>query len=323
MAGEASGSQSRSLASRARAGFAILRPVNCLLGGLTVAIGFLNAFAGTPGPRDFTALAAAWSSYFLVAGGTNAVNDVFDLEVDRVNRPERPLPSGALTVREAWGVVVAASVAGTVAALLVGAWYPSPLGWGYAVPPALFSWVGYWYARSGKVAGFLGNVVVGVSFSAGLLFGAWLVTPVAPIHLVLFFGTSFSLLVARELVKGAEDLRGDAIREVKTVARAKGVVVATKLAWLFEASAVVQLLAAVALAPQAWLGKATTAPLVVCGALATLAAAVESKSALALGAAGRSDSTPADQEAFFHRASFLLKVAAFFGLLAFLVLSFF
>ena len=32
----------------------------------------------------------------------NALNQIYDLEIDRINKPNRPLPSGRLTMREAW-----------------------------------------------------------------------------------------------------------------------------------------------------------------------------------------------------------------------------
>ena len=35
---------------------------------------------------------------FFLSGSAMISNDYFDLEVDRVNRPERPLPSGRVTV---------------------------------------------------------------------------------------------------------------------------------------------------------------------------------------------------------------------------------
>src|SRR3990170_1175577 len=37
---------------------------------------------------------------------SNSINQIYDLEVDRVNKPNRHLPSGAMTIKEAWGVTV-------------------------------------------------------------------------------------------------------------------------------------------------------------------------------------------------------------------------
>ncbi|NUN95731.1 MAG: UbiA family prenyltransferase [Candidatus Omnitrophica bacterium] len=41
---------------------------------------------------------------------SNAINQIYDLEIDRINKPKRPLPSGALSLGEAWVFTVVAYV---------------------------------------------------------------------------------------------------------------------------------------------------------------------------------------------------------------------
>ena len=38
----------------------------------------------------------------LLNAGNNALNQIYDLEIDRVNKPKRPLTSGRLTIAQAW-----------------------------------------------------------------------------------------------------------------------------------------------------------------------------------------------------------------------------
>src|SRR5262249_56644155 len=38
----------------------------------------------------------------LLNAGNNALNQIYDLEIDRVNKPARPLPSGRLTILQVW-----------------------------------------------------------------------------------------------------------------------------------------------------------------------------------------------------------------------------
>lgn len=56
------------------------------------------------------------------------LNDVFDLEIDRIERPERPLPSGRIELGMAklvgWGLMIDGLSAAGVAAWLVGSWIP-------------------------------------------------------------------------------------------------------------------------------------------------------------------------------------------------------
>ncbi|MFX1562309.1 MAG: UbiA family prenyltransferase, partial [Promethearchaeota archaeon] len=94
----------------------IIRPANALFGSLTVIIGILTTYriisSSIGSPWNFTelifVLLTATLTYFCVASAGNVVNDIYDLEVDRVNRPNRPLPSGAMTVRQAkaWTVTL-------------------------------------------------------------------------------------------------------------------------------------------------------------------------------------------------------------------------
>jgi len=76
-----------------------------------------------PPPAAFWAAAAA--SLALYAAGM-VLNDVADLELDRRERPERPLPSGQIAVARAaaagWMLLVGGVAAGAVAAVLAGHW---------------------------------------------------------------------------------------------------------------------------------------------------------------------------------------------------------
>jgi len=65
----------------------------------------------------------------LLNAASNALNQVYDLEADRINKPERPLPGGALSVRDA---LVLALCTGLGALVLAGA-----LGWQCFVVVAL------------------------------------------------------------------------------------------------------------------------------------------------------------------------------------------
>ena len=53
----------------------------------------------------------------------NALNQIYDLEIDRVNKPQRPLTSGRLSIRDAWTFTWAMYVLA-----LVLAWFVAPGG---------------------------------------------------------------------------------------------------------------------------------------------------------------------------------------------------
>src|SRR5687768_18126364 len=99
-----------------RAYFELLRPANVATALADVLAGF--AIAGLRHPERLPWLLL--SSCCLYAGGV-VLNDVFDRELDRIERPERPMPSGRVTARSAatlGGVLLAIGVAAGAAASL-------------------------------------------------------------------------------------------------------------------------------------------------------------------------------------------------------------
>ena len=82
-------------------------PVAGVIGGAVAARG------GWP-PDPLVVLLAVASALFLT-GASNGLNQIADVETDRINRPERPLPSGRMSLREAWALTLAL-LAGAVAA---------------------------------------------------------------------------------------------------------------------------------------------------------------------------------------------------------------
>src|SRR5699024_8725691 len=101
------------LGERARGLVAITRPANAVAAG---ALTFVGAFvAGGLGAT--TAVAAAVGATVLAVAAGNTINDYFDREIDRLNQPDRPIPSGAVTPREALGLSVVLFAVAVVFAL--------------------------------------------------------------------------------------------------------------------------------------------------------------------------------------------------------------
>ena len=201
----------------------IIRPQNCIIGGLTVIAGVAMSYKLDPGPAALSThlplFIFAYLTYFFVAAGGNVVNDIFDIEVDKINRPHRALPSGRMTVQQAWIYVAFLSLIGTLFA-----WLNGPLG---SVIVVVFIVVGYAYAAKVKELGIAGNFMVAFSFAFGVIYGSFIygeqvAAIYIPIPSILFFITAFMILQARETIKGAEDVEGDKLRDVRTIARVYG-----------------------------------------------------------------------------------------------------
>ncbi|HSQ72923.1 MAG TPA: chlorophyll synthase ChlG [Rubrivivax sp.] len=95
----------------------------------------------------------------LVCATSQAVNDWFDREVDAINEPQRPIPSGRMPGR--WGLYIA--VAWTVLSLLV-ALALGPWGFGAAAVGLLLAWAYSAPPVRLKVNGWWGNAACGISY---------------------------------------------------------------------------------------------------------------------------------------------------------------
>lgn len=214
----------------------ILRPINCLMGALTVIIGLLNTRTGVPLEKFIINLLLGIVAYVFIAGSGNVINDIYDIEIDKINRPHRPIPRGSITLTQAKILFGIYFIIGLIASVLNSV--INVLGALNIIIAAIFGLVAWVYAKWGKKSGFLGNIVVSISFSMGLIYGAVLNSSIIPIYIFCFFFTSFFLLLSREIIKGCEDIEGDKLQGVKTLAIRIGIKKSKYFAMLFSLMAI-------------------------------------------------------------------------------------
>lgn len=202
-----SGSGPRS-ASRPAAFLALVRPAN---GAIALGAVLVGAFLSRRPPAWGPATAAAGCA-FLAASAANALNDVLDRSADAVNRPGRPIPSGLIAPAAAGRAAVVLYAAALCLAIPLGG-APVALVAGWTALTALYSA----YLKGVPVAG---NVVVSLVAASPFLLGGLSQGRVG----AALVPTGLALLVhvARELVKDAEDVEGDAAAGVGTLAVVAG-----------------------------------------------------------------------------------------------------
>ncbi|MFW9940249.1 MAG: geranylgeranylglycerol-phosphate geranylgeranyltransferase [Candidatus Thorarchaeota archaeon] len=215
----------------------ILRPLNDLMGSLTVIIGILNTRIGINISTLVFNIILGILTYFLIAGSGNVINDYYDIEIDKVNRPERPIPRGSITLRQAKIIWIITALAGIGIAIFHSLLFN--IGYLNIIIAVLMAFIGWLYAAWGKKSGFIGNIIVSVSFSIGLVYGAILNSSKIPFFIYFFFLTSFFLLLSREIIKGCEDVEGDIKEGVKTLAIRIGIKNSTKIAMVFGIFAII------------------------------------------------------------------------------------
>jgi 4-hydroxybenzoate polyprenyltransferase len=110
-----------------------------------------------------------WKAVFLsistigLYGGGIVFNDIFDLELDRVERPERVIPSGKISKNNAIIFGISLLTIGVIAA-----WFNSPLSAGIALLVAICALV---YDKYGKHHRFLGPINMGLCRGGNLILG--------------------------------------------------------------------------------------------------------------------------------------------------------
>ncbi len=189
----------------------IFRPELPFAAGLCVVIGELLAMSAFPPLRS---LGLGFLSGFFLSGSALILNDYFDLEVDRINAPERPLPAGILSPAEVIGLGVASALAGLAAAWAFGL---TALGFSLVV------WVlGFLYNWKFKQAGLWGNLIVSASVGATFILGGIIVGRVESRLIWVFALIVFLFDLAEEIAGDAMDAEGDRVRGSKSVAILKG-----------------------------------------------------------------------------------------------------
>ncbi len=214
----------------------IFRPINDIMGSLTVIIGILNTRTGVPINMLIINIILGILTYFFLAGSGMIINDIYDIEIDKINRPERPIPSGRISIKQAKLLFIVAYVIGVIIAFIHSMIFF--LGLINIFIAAFFGFIGWIYAKWGKKSGFPGNIIVSISFSIGLLYGAVLNASIIPLYIYFFFLTSFFLLMAREIVKGCEDIDGDKEEGIKTLALTIGIRKALTFSIICQISAI-------------------------------------------------------------------------------------
>jgi geranylgeranylglycerol-phosphate geranylgeranyltransferase len=137
---------------------------------------------------------------FVITGAGNTLNDRFDADIDRVNAPTRPIPSGVVSRAAATAAAAALFASGVALSAL--------LTWWCMVIATINSGLLILYAANSKRLGFWKNAIVGYLVGSVFLFAA-----LDPDRVNLAIGVLAACAalatVAREIVKDLEDALGD------------------------------------------------------------------------------------------------------------------
>ncbi|MHA2287430.1 MAG: UbiA family prenyltransferase [Promethearchaeota archaeon] len=91
-----------------------------------------------------------------------------------------------------------------------------------------------YYGSDWKYKGIVGSIIVGLSFSFGLIYGASLNVTLIPATIYLFFGASFTLQLSKDLINECKHFERDTREGTKTFANTIGKIEALKYSWIFD-----------------------------------------------------------------------------------------
>ncbi|MBN1299602.1 MAG: geranylgeranylglycerol-phosphate geranylgeranyltransferase [Melioribacteraceae bacterium] len=181
----------------------ILRPVNIIIIFFTSLVASIICINGDY--ETLKILLAALSASSAGAAGY-VINDYFDIEIDKINRPKRIIASGRVNLQSAIYLYILLVVFSLILSVLINL---------YALIIALASTlIIFFYSYHLQKITLVGNITV--SFFTGMVFiyGGLAVNnwTGGVIPAVFAFFTNF----AREIIKDAEDLKGDKANKIIT-----------------------------------------------------------------------------------------------------------
>lgn len=192
--------------------------------GVCVILGQLFALGEFASPNITV---VAFLSVFLISASILVSNDYFDIETDKINSPDRPIPTKLVTPSEALSFSIVLLILG-----LALSYYISTAALIFSVVLAI---IGLLYNRKYKRYGLAGNLMV--SFSVGMTFIFGGLSVGQPFNkIVLFFGVIAAFVdLAEEIAADSMDVKGDLLIDSKSIAISYGKATAlnTSVAILF------------------------------------------------------------------------------------------
>ncbi len=196
----------------------IIRPGNAVLAVIAVLL-----MAVITGVFNTTVLIAC-IAVFVITGFGNAINDYFDHKIDAVNKPERPIPSGRISLNAAGYYSMVLALLGNILAVVFLGLIPEII----IVATTVLM---FYYAHTLKKKILVGNFLISFLTGLSFVFGGVVVGATIPSIYLGFY--AFLSTMMREIVKDMEDVKGDEMEGANTLPIAYGMKTSSILAASF------------------------------------------------------------------------------------------
>ncbi len=180
----------------------LTRPLNVMITFISV---FIGAWVGGNISPHQKLLFACISAGLICAGG-NVLNDYYDIESDRINKPNRPVPSGIVKRSDALLMWALTSIGGLVISFFVGL---------KGVFIALIAFVFlFLYNSFFKNSILFGNITISFLTGLAFIYGGIAVGNINGAFVPAIFAFLFHF--GREIIKDTEDIEGDKLAGLNT-----------------------------------------------------------------------------------------------------------
>jgi len=181
----------------------IIRPLNCLITFFTIIVGGVIC----SNDYDISAkLILAGAVGFIITAAGNSINDYYDIDIDKINRPDRPLPSGVLIRKNVLVFFIFLSIIAITLSLLINI---------YSFEISIISIILLLlYSYRLKRMPLIGNLIVALLTALAFIFSGVVVGNVALAIIPAAF--AFLINLIREVIKDMEDTEGDMLLSIRT-----------------------------------------------------------------------------------------------------------
>jgi len=200
----------------------LIRPVNLILTILTQVLFIISAsrIGNSPFNFDFTNIRTRESIFTLlacvfVAAGGYIINDLFDIETDRINKPEKLILSKHISLNSARIFYVILTAVGIVSGFLVG------LGMGILC--VVLAILLFFYSSDLKGEMLQGNLLIAMMAGMVVYVSSRGVYNVSNTYFGEYASVAFFITMVREIIKDIEDIEGDKAHEYNTYPVVKGI----------------------------------------------------------------------------------------------------
>jgi len=183
----------------------LIRPINSFMIGLAVVVGIA---IGSPDMLFSRLTIYGFITGFSISSYSMIINDIYDIEIDKVNQPERPLAKQIISINSALSLSLILLLIGLTSSLIISYYH--------IIITAIFSFLSWFYNIWGKKQGIIGNSIVASSMSIPFIFGGIMTGNISllvwSISLIAFLSG-----MGREIIKTIADVEGDKIKGIKSV----------------------------------------------------------------------------------------------------------